>query len=131
MLIIALASSTVDAKEQLTPGMILNKIEALPRETAKAELTKLLEETAQTSSKDYKQLVASLEEMLSEPTWDSHNEELFALLIEHAANASCLSDNERLRPKSLLDVVCKNAPGKVANDIDYEMPVVRQGEGEA
>jgi hypothetical protein len=121
MLIIALATSmTADAEEQLTPGMILNRIEAMPREAAKAEMTKLLDATVQMRSKEYKQLTASLEEMLSEPTWDSHNEELFALLIEHAANASCLSDNERLRPKSLLDVVRKNAPGKVANDIDYE-----------
>ena len=121
VLIIALATSaTVDAKEQLTPGMILNKIEAMPREAAKAELTKLLDGTAQTYSKDYKQLVASLEEMLSEPTWASHNEELFAMLIEHASSASCLNERERMRPKSLLEVVRKNAPGSVANDINYE-----------
>lgn len=118
---IALVTSiTADATVQQSPKTILTSIEAMPRDTAKAELTKLLDATAQTGGKQYKALSASLEEMLSEPTWDTHNEELFALLIEHAAATFCLSDNDRLRPKSLLDVVHKNTPGKVANDIDYE-----------
>lgn len=121
MLIIAFAASpTADAAEQLTPGLILNKIEAMPRSEAKTALTKMLDDASQKSSKDYKQLVASLEEMLSEPTWDTHNEELFSLVIEHAASASCLNDRERMRPQAMLEVVRKNAPGKDANDIEYE-----------
>ena len=121
MLIIAFAASpTADAAEQLTPGLILNKIEAMPRSEAKTALTKMLDDASQKSSKDYKQLVASLEEMLSEPTWDTHNEELLSLVIEHAASASCLNDRERMRPQAMLEVVRKNAPGKNANDIEYE-----------
>ena len=42
------------------------------------------------------------------------------MLIEHASSASCLNERERMRPTSLLEVVRKNAPGSVANDINYE-----------
>ena len=97
-------------------------IEALPRPDAIEQLKQWLDVTSQTSGKQYKTLIASLEEMLSEPTWDSHNEELLALVIEHASTAACLSDNERLRPKAMLEVVRKNATGKVATDIGYETP---------
>ena len=70
-------------------------------------MTQWLDANAQAGSKQYKALISSLEEMLSEPTWDYHNEELFALMIEHAAMASCLSENDRMRPKLLLEVVQK------------------------
>ena len=118
--LVAVLTASVVKAQKTTPDKTLATIEAMPRVEAKVEMSKWLDATALSGGKQYKALIASLEEMLSEPTWDSHNEELFALLIEHAAKASCLSDNERLRPKSLLDVVRKNAPGKVANDIDYE-----------
>ena len=114
-----LTTSAVKA-QTATPDKKLATIEAMPRTKAKAEMEKWLDATAQKGGKQYKALIASLEEMLSEPTWDYHNEELFALLIEHAATASCLGDNERLRPKTMLEVVRKNAPGKEANDIEYE-----------
>ena len=119
VLVAVLSASAVKA-QTTAPDKTLATIEAMSRVEAKVEMSKWLNATAQTGGKQYKALIASLEEMLSEPTWDSHNEELFAILMEHAATASCLSDNERLRPKSMLEVVRKNAPGKVANDIEYE-----------
>ena len=114
-----LTTSAVKA-QTTTPDKTLATIEAMPRVEAKVEMEKWLDATAQTGGKQYKALIASLEEMLSEPTWDYHNEELFAKVMEHASTASCLSDNERLRPKSMLEVVRKNAPGTVANEINYE-----------
>ena len=114
-----LTTSAIKA-QTTTPDKTLATIEAMPRTKAKAEMEKWLDATAQTGRKQYKALIASLEEMLSEPTWDYHNEELFAKVMEHASTASCLSDNERLRPKSMLEVVRKNAPGTVANEINYE-----------
>lgn len=106
--------------QNAAPDKVLASIEAMPRAKAISEMGKWLDATAQAGGKQYKTLIASLEEMLSEPTWDYHNEELFALVMEHAATASCLSENERLRPKLLLEVVRKNAPGAFATDIDYE-----------
>lgn len=119
MLVAVLTTSTVKA-QTTTPDKTLATIEAMPRVEAKAEMEKWLDATAQTGGKQYKALIASLEEMLSEPTWDYHNEELFAKVMEHASTASCLSDKESLRPKSMLEVVRKNAPGTVANEINYE-----------
>ncbi len=116
----AVLTTSVVKAQTTTPDKTLATIEAMPRVEAKVEMSKWLDATVQTGGKQYKALIASLEEMLSEPTWDSHNEELFALLMEHAATASCLKDKERLRPKSMLEVVRKNAPGTVANEINYE-----------
>lgn len=113
-------TASVGKAQTATPDKTLATIEAMPRTEAKAEMAKWLNATAQTGGKQYKALIASLEEMLSEPTWDYHNEELFAKVMEHASTASCLSDNERLRPKSMLEVVHKNAPGTAANEINYE-----------
>lgn len=119
--VLATALTALVGKAQTaTPDKTLATIEAMPRTEAKAEMEKWLNATEQTGVKQYKSLIASLEEMLSEPTWDYHNEELFAKVMEHASTASCLSDNERLRPKSMLEVVHKNAPGTVANEINYE-----------
>ena len=121
LVIVSFVATTGVAHAQMeTPDQALADIEAMPRDKAIIEMTKWLDGTAKTGSKDYKKLIASLEEMLSEPTWNYHNEELFALVIEHAATASCLNDNERLRPKMMLDVTRKNAPGDVVNDIGYE-----------
>ncbi len=115
-----LAMGSVVRAQNSTPDRVLAAIEAMPRQQSFTEMTKWLDAKAQAGSKQYKTLIGSLEEMLSEPTWDYHNEELFALMIEHAAVASCLSDNDRMRPKLLLEVVRKNAPGDIACDIDYE-----------
>lgn len=120
LIIVAVLAMTSETTAQKTPDKFLAEVESMPRPKAITELTKWLDATAQEGSKEYKRLIASLEEMLSEPTWDYHNEELFALVMEHAASASCLSDNERLRPKMMLDVTRKNVPGIVAHDIDYE-----------
>ena len=106
--------------QNVTADKTLAAIETMPRSQAIGEMTKWLDATAQMGGKNYKNLIASLEEMLSEPTWNFHNEELFALAMEHAATANCLNDNERLRPKMMLEVIRKNAPGKTAHDIDYE-----------
>ena len=120
LVLAAALTASVGKAQTATPDKTLATIEAMPRTEAKAEMAKWLDATAQTGGKQYKALIASLEEMLSEPTWDYHNEELFAKVMEHASTASCLSDNERLRPKSMLEVVRKNAPGTVANEINYE-----------
>ncbi len=121
LLTVALMVTSGSLKAQnATPDKMLATIEAMPRQAAKSEMSRWLDATAQTGSKQYKTLIASLEEMLSEPTWDYHNEELFALAMEHAANGSCLTENERMRPKAMLEVVRKNKPGCIANDIDYE-----------
>ena len=103
-----------------SPDKRLAQIESLPRQQAINAMNKWLNDTEKEGGKAYKKLLASLEEMLSEPTWDYHNEQLFSLVMEHAATTSCLSDNERLRPQLLLDVTRKNAPGNVACDIEYE-----------
>lgn len=121
LLIVAIVAMTdaVHAQNN-TPDHTLATIEVMPRDKAINEMTKWLDAAAKAGKKEYKKLIASLEEMLSEPTWNYHNEELFALVMEHAAKASCLSDNERLRPKTMLDITRKNAPGTVAHDIEYE-----------
>lgn len=105
---------------QMTPDKILAKIESMPRTKAIIEMNKWLDATAQAGNKEYKKLISSLEEMLSEPTWDYHNEELFAIIMEHATEATCLSDNERMRPKMMLEITRKNAPSTLARDINYE-----------
>lgn len=114
-------TAVVGKAQTATPDKSLATIEAMPRMEAKAEMGKWLDATALSGAKQYKALIASLEEMLSEPTWDSHNEELFALLMEHASTTSCLSENERLRPKAMLEVVRKNEPGTIANEINYKI----------
>lgn len=120
-LALLLATVALCGKAQAyTLDKTLAAIEAMPRQAAKAEMSKWLDGTAELGGKQYKALVTSLEEMLSEPTWDYHNEELFAMVMEHAATASCLNDNERMRPKAMLEFVRKNAPGTVATDIAYE-----------
>lgn len=108
------------AATPVSPESALKLIELKPRNEAKTSLLQLLNSTATTGSKPYKAVVTAMEEMLSEPTWDFHNEELFALLVEHAATASCLSDNDKVRYKALLEVTRKNAPGSMACDIAYE-----------
>ncbi len=107
--------------QNVTADKTLATIEAMPRSQAIAEMNNWLDATAKMGGKDYKKLIACLEEMLSEPTWETHNEALFRTLIEHASTrANCLTENEKMRPRLLLDVVQKNAPGEVANDIYYE-----------
>ncbi len=98
----------------------LAHILAMPRNESFNALNSYLNLNCKTDPKKYKKILSIFEEMLSEPTWDYHNEELFKTLIEHASTASCLSDNEKMRAQLLLDVVHKNAPGQVTNDIDYE-----------
>ena len=114
------ATTNVAWAQNITPDKMLADIESMSRAQAISEMTKWLDATAQVGCKEYKNLIASLEEMLSEPTWDYHNEELFALLMEHAATASCLNNNERMRPQMMLEVTRKNAPGSVAHNIEYE-----------
>lgn len=98
----------------------LAHIITMPRFEALHAFSTYLDIINKQSNKSYLKTFSVFEEMLSEPTWDYHNEELFTLLVEHASTASCLSKNERLRPKSMLDIVRKNTPGKEANDINYE-----------
>ena len=81
-------TASVGKAQTATPDKTLATIEAMPRTEAKAEMEKWLDATEQTGGKQYKSLIASLEEMLSEPTWDYHNEELFAKVMEHASTAS-------------------------------------------
>ena len=98
----------------------LAHIIAMNRNESFNALNAYLNLNCKTDKKTYKKVFSVFEEMLSEPTWDYHNEELYKILIEHASTATCLSDNEKMRAQLLLDVVNKNAPGQVANDIDYE-----------
>ncbi len=118
--VVMMAAAGGVGAQEASPQRALTAIEAMPRQQAIGEMSKWLDSSAKTGGKGYKKLIASLEEMLSEPTWDTHNEELFALAMEHGATAPCLSDNERLRPLMLLEVVRKNAPGTACHDIDYE-----------
>ncbi|MBP5687079.1 MAG: DUF5106 domain-containing protein [Muribaculaceae bacterium] len=120
VIVVMTATTVVAHAQQATPDHTLAAIESMPRNKAISKMTNWLDATAQAGKKEYKNLIASLEEMLSEPTWNYHNEELFALVMEHAATASCFSDNEKLRPRMMLEVTRKNAPGNVANDINYE-----------
>lgn len=106
--------------QMVNPVKHVEHIEAMPRHEALKAFCAMLDEANVAGKKVYKNMVASCEEMLSEPTWDTHNEELFKLLIEHGSTASCLNDNERLRSQSLLEVVRKNAPGTIVTDIEYE-----------
>lgn len=114
------AMNDIARAQKATPDRTLAAIEAMPRAQAIEEITKWLDVTSQTGGKEYKNLIASLEEMLSEPTWSYHNEELFAIVMKHASSAACLSENERIRPKMMLEVAQKNAPGSVSNDIEYK-----------
>lgn len=98
----------------------LAHIITMPRNESFNALNAYLNLNCKTDKKTYKKVFSVFEEMLSEPTWDYHNEELYKILIEHASTASCLSDNEKMRAQLLLDVVHKNAPGEVANEIEYE-----------
>ena len=118
--VVMMAAAGGVGAQEASPQRALTAIEAMPRQQALGEMSKWLDSSAKAGGKGYKKLIASLGEMLSEPTWDTHNEELFALAMEHAATAPCLSDNERLRPLMLLEVVRKNAPGTACHDIDYE-----------
>lgn len=108
------------AAQGATPDKVLASIEAMPRQQAKEALVAVLDDANATGRKAYTNLLASFEEMLSEPTWDYHNEELLACLIEHAITASSLNDNDKMRPMALLETVHKNAPGTMANNINYE-----------
>lgn len=98
----------------------LANIITMPRNESISALNTYLNLNCKNYPQKHKKLLSIFEEMLSEPTWDYHNEELFRVLVEHASTAYCLNNNERLRPKAMLDVVHKNAPGQVANDINYE-----------
>lgn len=102
------------------PDKVIAHIETLPRAAAFKALDSMLDEACYAGNKVYKNMLASCEEMLSEPTWDTHNEELFKRLIEHSITSLCLNDNERMRSQMLMEVVHKNAPGTVAHDIDFE-----------
>ena len=103
------------------PGNVVGNIENLPRQEALTAFATVLDNACGKGGKYYKNFTAALEEMLSEPTWDTHNEELFAMLIKHEASASCLNDKEKLRPQLLLESVNKNAPGSSAANISYEL----------
>lgn len=98
----------------------LAHIIAMPRNESISALNTYLNLNCKNYPQKHKKLLSIFEEMLSEPTWDYHNEELFRVLVEHASTAYCLNDNERLRPKAMLEVVRKNAPGNVTNEIEYE-----------
>jgi len=115
------ATGTMCALAQnVTPDKVLATIEAMPRHQALEAFDAMLNEANNAGRKVYKNMLASYEEMLSEPTWDFHNEELFSKLIEHASTATCLNQNDRMRPELLLESVHKNAPSCIANDIEYE-----------
>ena len=120
IIVVIAAAQGVVAQSTISPDKRLAEIEAMPRQQARNALDQWLNSAEQDGSKAYKRLIASLEEMLSEPTWSYHNEELLALVIEHATNASCLNENEKQRPKMMLEVVNKNAPGAIAHEIEYE-----------
>lgn len=108
------------AQREVGSPTILSGIIAKPRFDAPNALKSYLDLKCKDGSKAYLNTFSVFEEMLSEPTWDYHNEELFTILVEHASTAYCLNENERMRPKAMLEIVHKNAPGTVANDIDYE-----------
>ncbi len=99
---------------------VLASIMVMPRFESSSALRSLLDQKCKQGNKAYLKTYSIYEEMLSEPTWDYHNEELFKVLVQHASTASCLNENERMRPKALLEIVNKNAPGTVAGDINYE-----------
>lgn len=120
-MLIAVTIATTAWAQAPAPDKAIAHIESLPREKALRALDTMLGEACNAGKKMYKNMLASYEEMLSEPTWDTHNEELFKRLIEHASTTPCLSESERMRPQLLLDVVRKNAPGEVAHDIEFEI----------
>jgi len=121
LLLLVMAGMTlVGAIAQNAPDKIVVDIESMPRKQAIETFIAMLDDANLAGRKTYKNLIFSLEEMVSEPTWDYHNEELFALLIRHAANASCLNNSDKARPRLLLEIVNKNVPGNIATDIEYE-----------
>ena len=89
--VVMMAAAGGVGAQEASPQRALTAIEAMPRQQAIGEMSKWLDSSAKAGGKGYKKLIASLEEMLSEPTWDTHNEELFANGSIYFNDPECLS----------------------------------------
>lgn len=118
------AAFTAPAQEQffgLDPDKFMKLIEQtqkMPRDNAML----IVEQTMQvmsTNPKSYRKALDMVLNRLSDPTDSLHNEDVYMAVLKHATESFVLSNNEKMRPKALLESAMKNRIGKTANDIDY------------
>ena len=118
------AALTAPAQEQffgLDPDKFMKLIEQtqkMPRDNAML----IVEQTMQvmsTNPKSYRKVLEIVTDRLSNPADSLHNEDVYMAVLKHATQSFVLSNNEKMRPKALLESAMKNRVGVKASDIDY------------
>ena len=118
------AALTAPAQDQffgLDPDKFMKLIEQtqkMPRDNAML----IVEQTMQvmsTNPKSYRKVLEIVTDRLSNPADSLHNEDVYMAVLKHATQSFVLSNNEKMRPKALLESAMKNRVGVKASDIDY------------
>lgn len=89
---------------------------ALPESEAVARIDSVLHADAH-NAKKLLQLLNEAEKLLASPGEPSHNEVLWLHTLEAVAQSHALSDTQKMRPKALLDIARRNAPGSTAAEL--------------
>lgn len=97
---------------------LLEQAQRIPARNAKFVLGQTMELLSK-NPKSYRKGLDTAIQRLSDPTDSIHNEELYIAVLNHAIDNYTLSNNEKMRPKALLESALKNRIGTVATDIDY------------
>ena len=118
------AALTAPAQDQffgLDPDKFMKLIEQtqkMPRDNAML----IVEQTMQvmsTNPKSYRKVLEIVTDRLGNPADSLHNEDVYMAVLKHATQSFVLSNNEKMRPKALLESAMKNRVGVKASDIDY------------
>ena len=118
------AALTAPAQDQffgLDPDKFMKLIEQtqkMPRDNAML----IVEQTMQvmsTNPKSYRKVLEIVTDRLGNPSDSLHNEDVYMAVLKHATQSFVLSNNEKMRPKALLESAMKNRVGVKASDIDY------------
>lgn len=99
-------------------SLLFQQAAKLPQENAVIVVSSTMNALAQ-NPQGYRKALEFAENRLGNPADSLHNEEMYIACLEHAANGYVLGNNEKERPKLLLDMAKKNRIGTMAADIEY------------
>ncbi len=99
----------------------IESLERLYPDTAVAVLHTKLDSVQSIGHKAYTTYAKALEKLLASPEQATHSEQLWMAALRHISTSAVMSDDEKARPRLLLDEARKNQIGARADDISLRM----------
>lgn len=102
-------------------ALLVQQASTLPKDNATLVMNTTMTALSE-NPMGYRKALEFAETRLGNPADSLHNEELYITCLEHATKSFVLSNNEKSRPRLLLEAAQKNRIGSPAADIEYVTP---------